>query len=253
MRLSRFRVSERQALHFIMVACIIGFVSAFLIAFLRRQTARPAAPKHPLIRWISPRTINTGNSLRSLVAELDDPSLMSLPNPRSFSAALWQHQARLEAQPIQPSNSIAYLDATPPRGLASLLPSTPLPETVRATAKKDEASFAEPLPDETVVSPANSAIQFDQPLDSFRLLRVPALPVVASETALRPTAIRLAIAPDGTVAHAMLDRSCGDENADALAINAVRLVRFTFPIETAPRSLLWGTARILWATKNTRP
>jgi len=246
MKLSRLRVSERQALHFIMAACVTGFVCTFLIVFLRRQATPTKTAKRPLVRWISPRI---GSDLRPFVAELDDPSLMSLPSPRAFSAALWRQQARLEAQPIQPSNSIAYLDGVPPRGLAPLLPPVPLHETVRAAAEKSTAAFDEPVTAGTAASSGISTVQFDEQLESRRLLRPPALPVIASETALRPTVVRLAVGTDGTVVHAMLDRSCGNESADALALDVARQLRFAAPSETDRRGLLWGMARFLWATK----
>jgi len=232
-----------------MAACVLGFVCTFLIVFLRRQSTPADAPKLPLVRWISPRTLNASNNLRPLVAELDDPSLMSLPSTRAFSAALWRQQAGIEAQPIQPSNSIAYLDAAPPREPALLLASSPLRDAVRAAAQKPEASFPEPVPDGIAPSAGHSTIQFDQRLESFRLLNAPALPVIDSETALRPAVVRVAIGPDGTVAHAVLDRSCGNDNADTLALDAARRLRFALSVETDRRTLLWGTARILWATK----
>jgi len=249
MTLSRFRVSERQALHFIMAACVIGFVCAFLVVFLRRQATRTDTTKQTVVRWISPRAISAGNDLHHLVAELDDPSLMSLPDPRAFSGTLWRHQARIESQPIQPSNSVAYLEVPPPRVLGPLLPAASLPETVRAAAEKPEAAFVEPIPDGTAALPSRSAIQFDERLEPYRLLAAPPLPAIASETALRPTVVRLGIASDGTVVHAVLDRSCGNENADASALDAARQLRFGLPAETDRRSLLWGAAKFLWATK----
>jgi hypothetical protein len=248
MTLSRFRVSERQSLHFIMVACVIGLASTFLIVFLRRQTARTEPAKQPLIRWMSPRTSAAGKEIRSLIAELDDPSLMSLPDSHAFSRRLWQRQLEATASPIQPPDAPACLDTEPPRELATLLPPAPLAETVRAAANKPVAAVAEPRP--AMETPRNhSAIQFDGALASLTLTRAPLLPAVASEAPLRNTRLRLAIAADGTVQLALIERSCGDDNADTLALGAARQLRFALPVETDRHSLLWGAARVLWATK----
>ncbi|MBM3860089.1 MAG: energy transducer TonB [Verrucomicrobia bacterium] len=249
MKLPRFRVSERQVLHFIMVSCIIGFAVAFLMVFQRRHVMQTDIPKRPFVRWISPRLTESRDDLRTIVAELDDPSLMSLPSPRAFSAALWQHQVRLDDHLIQPSNSLAYLDAKPLREPDPLLPSASLADAVRAAAEKPKAHFVEPAPATTVTMPGASSIHFDEALAACRLLHAPSLPIIASETALRATVVRLALAADGSVLHVVLDRTCGNENADAVALDAARRLRFELPAGHGQQRSLWGTARFLWATK----
>ncbi|MCX7886756.1 MAG: hypothetical protein N3B01_05805, partial [Verrucomicrobiae bacterium] len=92
MKLWQLRVSERQTLHMILAVCLIGVLSAFVVVFVRRQSPAPPMARYPLARWISPRATEA-HDWRIRIAELDDPSLMSLPHPRAFSAALWQRQA----------------------------------------------------------------------------------------------------------------------------------------------------------------
>ncbi len=248
MTLSRFRVSERQALHFIMVACVIGFASTFLIVFLRRHTPRADTAQRPIVRWISPRAVSSVKDVRYLVAELEDPSLMSLPDPHAFSGALWRHQLIVPAEPISPPNSLAYLDSVPPRELTALLPSAALAETVRIAADKLVTVPVKPVPAPTVAS-NHSTLQLDERLESFPLLYAPKLPTIANETPLRWTRVRLAVADDGTILHAMLDRSCGNDRTDAFAIDAAHRLRFALPTEADHCAPLWGTVQFLWATK----
>jgi len=248
MKLSRFRVSERQALQLVMIACAVGVASAFLVVFLRRQVRRMDLPRRAPIRWISPRTLDRRNDPRAVIAELEDPSLMSLPHPRAFSATWWQRHAQMDTTPVQLSNTVAYLDAPHSPPLEPLIAVEPLPAAVRKAATKPEPALDEPRPVATAPSPGRSTLQFDAPLASFELLHLPSLPVIASETALRPTVVRLGVAPDGTVVHGLLERSCGNESADAVALDAARQIRFARSASAPSGGLLWGNARFLWAT-----
>lgn len=249
MKLSRWRLSERQTLHFIMVVCLIGVIGAFVPVVLRRHVPPLRPVRYPLVRWISPRVADTGRELRSLIVELDDPSLMSLPHPQAFSAPLWRHHLQLDPHLIQPTQSIAYLERPPPVQPPALVSAPALADALRGAAQKADAVFAEPASPPPPSAPAESAIQLDESLASARLLQQPKLPVVASETGLRPTVVRLAVASDGTVVYALLERSCGNEQADTAALSAARQLRFQWPAGAGSRDLRWGTATFLWTTK----
>ena len=249
MTLSRFRVSERQALHLIMVVSFAGFVAAIVVAVVRHHPPPAVVVKPPAVRWISPQLINSGNDIRHLVADLDDPSLMSLPDVRAFSQALWRHGAQIETQPLPVFNSVAYLDPSLPSEPSVLLRDAPLPEMVRADADKLVASVDEPVASEATVSFRQSVIQLDERLVRFCLRVSPTLPLIASETPLRCTRVRLAIGGDGTVLHAILDHSCGNDGADVLALDAARQLHFACPPDLASGQIAWGGVRFLWATK----
>lgn len=249
MTLSRFRLSERQVLHFIMVVCFVGFISAVVIVFLRKSIPRTETDKRPIVRWISPRSIEEGHEIRFLIASLDDPSLMSLPDIHAFSKALWQRHTSPDNSPISPDDTIAYLDTTPPRELPPLLRSTPLPETVRNIAEKPLAVVIDMAPTDTLTALNHSTIQLTGDLEQYQILRSPSLPAIASETPLRPTLVRLAVTAGGTVRYAMLYRSCGNETADAQALETARQLCFVLPSDTAPQTLLWGVAKFLWVVK----
>jgi hypothetical protein len=247
MSLSRFRLSERQVLHFIMVVCLIGSVSAFLVVFLRSQPVRTETPKRPIVRWISSETHSDASDIRQRVANMEDPSLMSLPNVEAFSRALWNRQTEPATSPNQPPQSLAYLDNHPTPEFRPLLDSIPLPQAVRNDADKPLAAYTETFTNNPI-PPAHSTIQPSNDLAPYPLLHKPPLPTITNETSLRPSVVRLAMAPDGTVRYAMLTRSCGNETADDHAIRAAYRLRFTRPLEASHPTLIWGTARFLWAT-----
>ena len=247
MTLSRFRLSERQVMHFIMVLCLIGSVSAFLVVFLRKQPVPTETAKRPIVRWISSETHTGASDMRQRVANMEDPSLMSLPNVEAFSRALWDRQTEPSTSPNQPPQSPAYLDNHPVPEFRPLLNSTPLPQAVRNSADKPLAVYTEAFTNSSIPS-TQSTIQPGNDLAPYPLLHKPSLPTITSETPLRPTLVRLAMAPDGTVRYAILTRSCGNETADDHALQAAYRLRFTRPLEANRPTLIWGTAKFLWAT-----
>jgi TonB family protein len=81
------------------------------------------------------------------------------------------------------------------------------------------------------------------------VVRTPSLLVVTNETALKPTRVRIGVAPDGTVRFASVERSCGKETVDAQAVELAQQIRFEPATDPKSSSLDWGVVKILWATE----
>jgi len=247
---SRFRLSERQVLHFIMLTCFIGFISAFVVVFLHKRGRHVEPTKHPIVRWLSPRVTADGQDVRYLIANLEDPSLMSLPSVHAFSKSFWQRRVEPDIHPLAPTSTLAYLDTAPPSGLPLLLPSTPLADSVRLAAGKPIAAVVDIPATEPLVPLDRSVFQFSGPLRAYPLLHPPALPTIASETPLRPTEIQFAVSTaDGAVQYAVLRRSSGNETADTQALEALRRLRFILPSTINSNTLIWDVGRVLWSQK----
>ena len=201
---------------------------------------------------------NPARQLQYRLADLQDPSLMSLPNPHGFSAPLWQRTAPAASLPEHPAPAPAFLETDIPRQERPLLAPPALADAARTSAARSSVAFTDmPTTDTGAEDPPTTALdcssmEINHGLEQLRLLTVPAPPTIPSETPLRPTHTRLAVAADGTVRYAMIERSSGSENADAQALRIVRALRF------APRladdfssggRLTWGAARFVWATR----
>jgi TonB family protein len=61
--------------------------------------------------------------------------------------------------------------------------------------------------------------------------------------------VRVAAAPDGRVRYVALDRSSGNDAADAQALGFARLLQFEPTSSTDPLALTWGVVKFYWATK----
>ena len=250
MTLSRFRVSERQALHLIMLICFIGFVGAALAVIVHHRPATSEIVTPPTIRWLPPKTGGAGIELRHIVADMDDPSLLSLPDPRAYSHALWQHQAPSPQNLLQPPTTLAYLDSTPPREPSPLLPAASLSELVRGSAEKPPVTTPDLIADKDGTFSEHSVVQMDEPAGQLQLLRAPVLPSIISEVPLRSSRVRVAVAGDGTVLYAILDRPCGNDHADEVALTAANQLRFQLAPTTNAAPAVWCAVRFLWTTKS---
>jgi TonB family protein len=92
---------------------------------------------------------------------------------------------------------------------------------------------------------AETTWRWDDALAQRKPLNVPTLPSPVSNTDLAPTQLRIAVNPDGTVEHVLLDQSCGSDriDLDQQAILAARKVRFE---STGQPGLFWGRVTIFW-------
>lgn len=253
MPFSRLRLTERQILHLIMFACFAGFAGALLLASFRQRAARADLVKRPVVNWTPPRPNDPSRQLQYRLADLQDPSLMSLPNPHGFSEPLWQRIAATVNLPEHPAPPTAYLDTEIPREDRPLLQPPALADTARAAAVKLPVAFTEtPSAAETMSALHHSILELNHGLEQLRLLTTATPPTIPGETPLRPSRARVAVAADGTVRHVMLERPSGNEIADTQALTFARSLRFAprFTGDSPPgANLVWGTVRFVWATK----
>ena len=251
----RFRVTERQVLMLLLVASFIGFGGAFLVAGLRQHGERMERTGEPRVRWMPPRELTQTAPAEYLMAEYFDPSLMSLPSAHGFSARMWRAQAGVSPQTFEPPTELALLEPTITGKIPSLLPEASVTDTVQSVVRKMPATMEEIATDEVVavsVISTQTTLSIEGALAQRDLQRRPELPVVMADAGLRPTRVRLAVATDGRVRYAMLDRSCGNEAVDVQGLEATRRLRFEPATSADPLALTWGTVKIYWATVRVR-
>jgi TonB family protein len=176
--------------------------------------------------------------------------LTALPSRHGFSNPAWQHTAAAKQRIIEPVREQAFLDTSSETEIPVLLDEESVTDTIQIAATKLPAETDRPEVDLDAPIPIlnQSVLNFEGALSHRPLARQAALPVVTSDTPLRPTRVRLAVAPDGTVRYFTLDRSSGNEGVDAQALEFIRQLRFEPEASPDPLALTWGAARFFWAT-----
>jgi TonB family protein len=192
------------------------------------------------------------------MAELFDPSVMSLPSPHGFSRPLWQHGAPVKYRPADWGTAPAFLERAAVSAMRPLLEQPPLVDTVQSMLEKGTAGIGDAAVEPVAVAPSENRTLFlvsdalapiRSELAGRAVVRMPSLPVVTNETALKPTRVRIGVAPDGTVRFASVERSCGKETVDAQAVELAQRIRFGPAADPKASSLDWGVVKILWATE----
>jgi hypothetical protein len=250
MALARLRITERQALMLIMAASLVAYAGAFFLASIRKRGQPVEVRSQARVRWMPEQPQSARPDYHYVIADMFDPSLMSLPSGHGFSAPLWARTAAATQRPIEPVREQAFLDASASPELPPLLRQAAMTDLVQSATEKLVAA-PDPVeldPVEPAVAPSKSVLHINGSLEQRPVVQPANLPVVSSATPLRPTRVRLAVAPDGTVRYAVLDRSCGNESVDAKALEAVGQMRFEPKSSVDPLALSWGTAGFFWAT-----
>ncbi len=251
MAIARFRITERQVLLLIMAASILAYFGAILVVIFRKKGQQPDLTRAPRVRWMPPQDVKGAADMRYVIADLLDPSLMSLPNAHGFSRLTWERQPTATYRPPEPLVDLAFLDAGTPAATRPLLSEPLRDDAVRTsveklTAESEEPGEAPPIEFPTAVN--RTVIEFTAGFEQRTLAEHPDLPTIVSETPLRTTRVRLAVAPDGTVRYAMLERSCGSEPVDKQALEIAHALRFEPQGGSSALALTWGVAKFVWAT-----
>jgi len=189
---------------------------------------------------------------RYMIAEVFDPSLMSLPNAHGFSSGAWRQKIETTQHSLGWNQQPAFLDAAAPSEPRSLLEPTPLDTAVLSAAEKTQALSEEPDNGEAAAPlvPVNQSVfRVLGPLERRVIVSAPTLPMVNSPMPLRPTQVRVGVGADGLVLYALLDRSSGDDGVDAQALALAHQVRFEAEHDNDSISLTWGVLRFLWAAQ----
>jgi TonB family protein len=248
----RFFLSERRLLIWMLAASFAAHVVAFYVFTVTDTVKTTGLGARPHVGWMPPRALGRPGviPLHYVVAETLDPSLMSLPSARGFSNKLWERDVATTYRGVEWTVAPAFLDVKSPATVPDLLPQAPLMQFVQSSAREYVAATEEPVePLDLPVVVNRSVIRVAGPLQERAVLSVPALPTMTSVNALRPTRLRVVVSGDGVVRYVMVDRSSGDESADARAQELARQIRFEPLSDPDSRVQTWGVVRFLWATE----
>src|SRR2546422_11418627 len=113
MAVLRFRVTERHILLFILGAALVGYGGAVLFINIRKKVERAEPLRKPIVRWMPPERAAQAEEIHYVIADLLDPSLMSLPSTRGLSRSMWQRKIPAAHRPGEQPAELALLDATP--------------------------------------------------------------------------------------------------------------------------------------------
>lgn len=244
---------ERQILLLMLTASLGAHVAAFFVVGVSDKVKTLGLVERPRVQWMRPQSLERPGKLelQYVVAETLDPSLMSLPNARGFSKKMWERGVAAAHRGVEWGSEPAYLDAKPEKSFPSLLNIVPLPQFVQSATERMSARIEETEQElyEPTVAVNQSVFRIGGTLEMRPVLRAPSLPTIPSNTPLRPTRMRIAVAADGIVRYATLERTSGNEDVDGRALELVRQIRFAPQDTAASDSLAWGVARILWATE----
>jgi hypothetical protein len=238
----------------ILAGCFVAFGSMFV--FIRVSGVNLTSAPHdiPRINWMPTARQDplSPTDTRYVIADVFDPSLMSLPSTHGFSSGAWTRKIQAMQRSLGWNQQPAFLGADAPEAPRSLLEPVPVDAAVFAAAEKTSALSEEP--DDNAASdaplPVNQSIfRVLGALEDRIVVHAPSLPMIDSPVPLRPTQIRVGVGADGLVLYVLLDRSSGDDAVDTQALALARQIRFEAEHDSSPTSLAWGVLRFLWATQ----
>jgi len=187
-----------------------------------------------------------------VVADVFDPSLMSLPSPHGFSQHAWTRRIEATQRDLGWNQQPAFLGVTLPGVPAPLLQPVPVEAAVwtateKPSALSEESNDNEPLGASFSIN--QSVYRVLGALENRGVAYEPSLPTINSPAPLMPTQIRVAANPDGLILYALLNRSSGDDGVDAEGLDIARQFRFEAEHTSGTPPLTWGVLRFLWATQ----
>jgi len=237
-----------------MIACLIAVGGLSFSSRHVTDEQENTVTSRPVIRWLpEPGLHYMGTTNQQyIVAETQDPSLLSLPNPRGFSRQMWKHDAPAERAKTDWESAPAFLEAQNPRPFRSFVDLPKLADDLQEDAEKLEGESHESFPELVELPPGidQTVVKFLGAIALRTVIQYPSLPTAKSHTPLRPTQVRIAVDPEGTVRFAMVDRSCGNQNIDQEALQISKNIRFDVQTINNDGMLTWGIAKFLWAVTN---
>ena len=252
-REARLFLTQGQLMLWILVGSVLA-VAAMLVFFkATRVRYVPVSRQVPRIEWMPTTHLGQLSSTdeRYVIADVLDPSLMSLPSPHGFSREAWERKSDAAQRNLGWNEQPAYLTIKLPEAPPSLLEPAPLDVSVLSAAEKTPAEPEES--DDEMIQPVvainQSVVHVLVPLGNREVNFVPELPVITNSVPLRPSQVRIGIGAGGLVLYSLLDRSCGSESVDAQGVALARQLRFEAQPNAMPSELTWGVVRFLWATQ----
>ena len=253
-RVPKLSFSQGQLMLWILAGSLVAFGVMFLF-FRVSGVSLTATPRElPRVAWMSKASQNPFSSSdpRYIIADIFDPSLMTLPSAHGFSRGMWRRKIEARQRDLGWDDQPAFLADRPMEALRSLLEPTPVDAAVLSAAEKTPALSEEANDNEAIEPPVSinqSVLRVLSALEDRGITYTPPLPIIASSGPIRPTQVRVGVGADGLVLYALLDRSCGDEAVDAQALALARQLRFEAERDSSSASLAWGVLRFLWATQ----
>ncbi len=253
-RVPKLSFGQGQLMLWILAGSLIAFGVMFLF-FRVSGVALTTTPREaPHIAWMPTARQDplSPHDPRYVMADVFDPSLMSLPNAHGFSSGAWHQKIEAAQRNLGWNQQPAFLNPAAPSEPHSLLEPTPLDAAVLSAAEKTEALSEEPSDGDAttpLVAVNQSVVRVLGPLEDRGIVHAPTLPTINNPTPLRPTQIRVGVGADGVVLYSLLDRSSGDDDVDTQALAIARQIRFEAEQDSSTISLAWGVVRFLWATQ----
>jgi hypothetical protein len=223
-------------LFILQIALIVWLSDSSKTPTLKRSTA-------PTLQILSPQFTDQ--------IELNDPTLFALPHYRSFSGFAWLRAPTVAALPFEWSDRPRWFETSTNEFL-----------TIKSSRASEFALYelvkSAPPPPSAPPTPGISQFPQKSELKIFgfarSVLSPPALPSWSSTNALTNTVVRMMVDGKGiTRSQTLLVRS-GLPEADDLALNISRNLRFesaaSSPAPGEPGSgLIWGEAVFQWQNK----
>jgi len=183
----------------------------------------------------------------SVMLILNDPSLLSLSSPFSFTSE--KKRAPIELTPsVPPELTPGFTDqnnmATP------FLKSPDQPEIAvdalidrylhdsPPDSERGPESTPKPIPSQEVM------ITLTDDLKAFQALGVPLLKTPQTQSALNPSIFKVGITPEGEVRFLLLEKTSGSTDADLSASTSLKSWRLK--AVTDSRNILWGKIVVHW-------
>ena len=253
-RVPKLSFGQGQLLLWILAGCLVAFGVMFLFFRVSGVALNTPSREVPHIAWMAPAKQNafSPSDARYVIADVFDPSLMTLPSTHGFSRGVWRQKIEAKQRELGWNNQPAFLAVNPPEALRSLLEPTPVDTAVLSAAEKTPALSEESNDNEVVEPPVTvneSVLRVLSALEDRGITYAPPLPIISSSGPVRPTQVRVGVGADGLVLYALIDHTSGDEAVDAQGVALARQIRFEAEHDNDANTLAWGVLRFLWATQ----
>jgi hypothetical protein len=255
-RVPKLSFVQGQLMLWILAGSLVAFGVMLVFSHVSGTSLTTTPREAPHIAWMPTANQNSfsPSDARYIVADLFDPSLMTLPSAHGFSRGMWHQKIEAQQRELGWNEQPAFLAVRPTETPPSLLEPIPVDTAVLSAAEKTSALSEESNDNETVESPLSinqSVLRILSPLEDRGITYSPPLPIINSSGPIRPTQVRIGVGTDGLVLYTLLDRSSGDETVDAQALALARQIRFEAGHDNNGRSLAWSVLRFLWAVQGT--
>jgi len=253
-RVPKLSFAQGQLMLWILAGSLVAFGAMFLFFRVSGVSLTTAPREIPRINFMPTKRqdplLVPGPAY--MIADVFDPSLMSLPSAHGFSKRVWARKIDASQRDLGWNQPPSFLGVTPPTVTASLLQPVPVDVAVLGAAENPPAVSEEPNDQEVLEPPLSinqSVYRVLSALEDRSIAYAPPLPTIQGLAPLAPAEVRVGVDADGLVLYALLDRSSGDDAVDAQALALAKRFRFEAEHNSSPSSLTWGILRFLWATQ----